>query len=81
MTIDPVAATPGTDMTHISPRDKAEILSQALPYIRRFHGKTIVINGSTARARQPWPRISVESASTKPGQISMVRLALLMRAI
>ena len=43
MTIDPVAATPGTDMTHISPRDKAEILSQALPYIRRFHGKTIVI--------------------------------------
>jgi len=43
MKIDPVAATPGTDMTHISPRDKAEILSQALPYIRRFHGKTIVI--------------------------------------
>jgi acetylglutamate kinase len=27
----------------IDPRDKAEILSQALPYIRRFHGKTIVI--------------------------------------
>ncbi len=32
---DPVA--------HIAPRDKAEILAQALPYIRRFHGKTIVI--------------------------------------
>ncbi len=31
------------DLSHISPRDKAEILSQALPYIRRFHGKTIVI--------------------------------------
>jgi acetylglutamate kinase len=31
------------DLTHISPRDKAEILAQALPYIRRFHGKTIVI--------------------------------------
>ncbi len=30
-------------LAHISPRDKAEILSQALPYIRRFHGKTIVI--------------------------------------
>jgi acetylglutamate kinase len=43
MTIEPAAATPGTDMTHISARDKAEILSQALPYIRRFHGKTIVI--------------------------------------
>jgi len=43
MKIDPAVAAPGTDMTHISPRDKAEILSQALPYIRRFHGKTIVI--------------------------------------
>jgi acetylglutamate kinase len=30
-------------LDHVSPRDKAEILSQALPYIRRFHGKTIVI--------------------------------------
>ena len=27
----------------ITPRDKAEILAQALPYIRRFHGKTLVI--------------------------------------
>ncbi len=27
----------------IAPRDKAEILSQALPYIRKFHGKTMVI--------------------------------------
>ena len=32
-----------TDVSHISPRDKAEILAQALPYIRRFHGKTMVI--------------------------------------
>jgi acetylglutamate kinase len=32
-----------TDVTHIAPRDKAEILAQALPYIRRFHGKTMVI--------------------------------------
>jgi acetylglutamate kinase len=31
------------DVTHIAPRDKAEILAQALPYIRKFHGKTIVI--------------------------------------
>jgi acetylglutamate kinase len=28
---------------NISPRDKAEILAQALPYIRKFHGKTMVI--------------------------------------
>ncbi len=27
----------------LAPRDKAEILAQALPYIRKFHGKTIVI--------------------------------------
>jgi acetylglutamate kinase len=32
-----------TDLQHITPRDKAEILAQALPYIRRYHGKTIVI--------------------------------------
>ncbi len=32
-----------TDASKIAPRDKAEILAQALPYIRKFHGKTIVI--------------------------------------
>ena len=37
----PVPAVP--DLAHISPRDKAEILAQALPYIRKFHGKTLVI--------------------------------------
>jgi acetylglutamate kinase len=31
------------DLLNIAPRDKAEILAQALPYIRRFHGKTLVI--------------------------------------
>jgi acetylglutamate kinase len=31
------------DLAHITPREKAEILAQALPYIRRFHGKTLVI--------------------------------------
>ncbi len=31
------------DLRHAAPRDKAEILAQALPYIRKFHGKTIVI--------------------------------------
>jgi len=32
-----------TDSPHIAPSDKAEILAQALPYIRKFHGKTMVI--------------------------------------
>ncbi|MFZ3220281.1 MAG: acetylglutamate kinase [Rhodoferax sp.] len=32
-----------TDASTIAPRDKAEILAQALPYIRKFHGKTMVI--------------------------------------
>ncbi|PND37847.1 acetylglutamate kinase [Paucibacter aquatile] len=36
-------ATSSTDVAHIAPREKAEILSQALPYIRKYHGKTIVI--------------------------------------
>ncbi|MDZ4263195.1 MAG: acetylglutamate kinase, partial [Pseudomonadota bacterium] len=31
------------DLSHVGPRDKAEILAQALPYIRKFHGKTLVI--------------------------------------
>ena len=37
------AAPEPVDLTHIAPRDKAEILAQALPYIRKFHGKTMVI--------------------------------------
>ena len=34
---------PSRDLSHLQPRDKAEILAQALPYIRKFHGKTMVI--------------------------------------
>ena len=32
-----------TDIPCISPTDQAQILAQALPYIRKFHGKTMVI--------------------------------------
>ena len=32
-----------SNLPHISAHDKAEILAQALPYIRKFHGKTMVI--------------------------------------
>ena len=35
--------TDNDSLAHIAPRDKAEILAQALPYIRKFHGKTLVI--------------------------------------
>ncbi len=31
------------DLSSVAPRTKAEILAQALPYIRKFHGKTMVI--------------------------------------
>src|SRR5512142_875669 len=31
------------ETSHIAPQLKAEILSEALPYIRRFHGRTIVV--------------------------------------
>ncbi len=41
MTDTSPCAMPGTDS--IAPRDKAEILAQALPYIRKYHGKTMVI--------------------------------------
>lgn len=34
---------PSRDLSHVAPSDRAEILSQALPYIRRYHGKTMVI--------------------------------------
>ena len=39
------SSVPGTSMSSasIAPGDKAQILAQALPYIRRFHGKTMVI--------------------------------------
>ena len=30
-------------MSKLEPKIKAEILAEALPYIRKFHGKTIVI--------------------------------------
>ncbi|MGE5450336.1 MAG: acetylglutamate kinase [Acidobacteriota bacterium] len=42
MTASSSSASP-TSVDNIAPRDKAEILAQALPYIRKFHGKTIVI--------------------------------------
>ena len=32
-----------TDSSPLAPTAKAEILAQALPYIRKFHGKTLVI--------------------------------------
>ena len=31
-----------TDLLSIAPRDKAEILAQALPYIRKFHGLSLI---------------------------------------
>jgi acetylglutamate kinase len=38
-----MTATASPDLSHVSSRDKAEILAQALPYIRKYHGKTMVI--------------------------------------
>jgi acetylglutamate kinase len=36
-------APAASDLARIAPRDKADILAQALPYIRKYHGKTMVI--------------------------------------
>jgi acetylglutamate kinase len=38
-----MSTAPDHSLDHITPRDQAEILAQALPYIRKFHGKTLVI--------------------------------------
>jgi acetylglutamate kinase len=35
--------TNAAETTNISPKLKAELLAEALPYIRKFHGKTIVV--------------------------------------
>src|SRR5699024_9440000 len=35
--------TVSTDTTTLAPALQARVLSEALPYIRRFHGKTVVI--------------------------------------
>ncbi len=39
----PTKPSTDTSLEHITPREKAEILAQALPYIRKYHGKTLVI--------------------------------------
>ena len=38
-----MTSPPEHDLGHITPRDQAEILAQALPYIRKYHGRTLVI--------------------------------------
>ncbi|MGE0350640.1 acetylglutamate kinase [Hydrogenophaga sp.] len=35
--------TTPSDLSSLAPRDKADVLAQALPYIRKYHGKTMVI--------------------------------------
>lgn len=35
--------TRSADLSHISSQVKAELLAEALPYIRKFHGKTIIV--------------------------------------
>ena len=34
-------AVPSDDLTAVPPAIKAQILAEALPYIRNFHGKTL----------------------------------------
>ena len=43
MALEPPAAAVHAGLASIAPRDKAEILAEALPYIRKYHGKTLVI--------------------------------------
>ena len=41
--LPPLTAAQQDDLAAVSPQIKAQILAEALPYIRNFHGKTIVI--------------------------------------
>ncbi|MBR7784767.1 acetylglutamate kinase, partial [Undibacterium sp. LFS511W] len=44
--LNPNAAAPNPPidkLAGVEPAIKAEILAEALPYIRKFHGKTIVV--------------------------------------
>src|SRR5271156_3578643 len=36
-------SAPNGDLSQVAPHIKAQILAEALPYIRKFHGKTIVV--------------------------------------
>ena len=38
-----MSTSAAVNISHIKPREKAELLAQALPYIRKYHGKTMVI--------------------------------------
>jgi len=38
-----MSTSAAVNISHIQPREKAELLAQALPYIRKYHGKTMVI--------------------------------------
>ena len=40
---DSAAMSEIPDLSQIAPTLKAEILAEALPYIRQYHGKTVVI--------------------------------------
>ncbi len=45
-------STPLAELKDVSPAVKAEVLAQALPYIKKYHGKTIVIKyGGNAMAK------------------------------
>ena len=57
-----------TDLLSIAPRDKAEILAQALPYIRKFHGKTMVIKyGGNAMTDPALPALPRKGRPAAPG--------------
>ncbi len=49
-----------------TPAHKANVLAEALPYIKRFHGKTIVVKyGGNAMRRWTWSRWCWAARSTR----------------
>ena len=55
-----------SDTSPVAPGIKAEILAQALPYIRKFHGKTMVIKyGGNAMTDPALQAAFAEAEATK----------------
>ena len=59
------------DLSTLAPRDKADVLAQALPYIRKYHGKTMVIKyGGNAMTEPALQQAFAEDVVTAGPKIS-----------
>ena len=60
--IGPKLWTCGAQVHKFSPFERVSVLSEALPYLQRFAGKTVVIKYGGAAMKDPSLKVSVTSA-------------------